>query len=183
MHLLYLVFGTNIKNHFQANFSILSFLRQRAGLQGITVVTDAPEFYQHLAGELTVLPVDEPQLTEWKGEFGFFWRVKIKALEHVARQQPGVPLLYLDSDTFLYGSLPQLGQRLGQGQAFMHEPEGKLSALRSKTEQKMWEQTKDKVFGGVRLTAEHTMWNPAWWASRPRGPRRPLPWPCRFATT
>jgi hypothetical protein len=28
MQLLYLVFGTNIQNHFQAHFSILTFLRQ-----------------------------------------------------------------------------------------------------------------------------------------------------------
>ena len=42
MHLIYLVFGTNVRNHFQANFSMLSFLRQPAGLAGITVVTDAP---------------------------------------------------------------------------------------------------------------------------------------------
>ncbi len=159
MHLLYLVFGTNINNHFQANFSILTFLRQRAQVHGITVVTDAPGFYQHLADAVTVLPVDARQLKEWEGEFGFFWRVKIKALEHVARQQPGVPLLYLDSDTFLYGALPELAQRLAEGQAFMHEPEGLLSALGSKTEQRMWAQTKQQAFGEVRINAQHVMWN------------------------
>ena len=159
MQLLYLVFGPNVHNHFQATFSILSFLRQPTELRGITVVTDAPECYRRLADAVTVLPVDARQLKEWEGEFGFFWRVKIKALEHVARQLPGVPLLYLDSDTFLYGALPALARGLAAGQAYMHEPEGRLAALGSKTEQRMWAQTRQQAFGGVRIGAQHAMWN------------------------
>lgn len=159
MQLLYLVFGTNVHHHFQATFSILSFLRQRPELRGITVVTDAPACYRHLADAVTVLPVDARQLKEWEGEFGFFWRVKIKALEHAARQQPGVPLLYLDSDTFLYGALPALAQGLAAGQAYMHEPEGRLAALGSKTERLLWAQTQQQTFGGVRIGAQHVMWN------------------------
>ncbi|GAA4354057.1 hypothetical protein GCM10023185_15340 [Hymenobacter saemangeumensis] len=159
MHLVYLVFGTNVRNHFQANFSMLTFLRQPMALDGITVVTDAPDFYRHLAGHVSILPVDEARLKEWKGEFDFFWRIKIKALEEVARQRPGVALLYLDSDTFLHGSLPALQAGLSSGQAFMHEREGALAELRSKTEQRMWEQVKGKTFGGVRLHERHAMWN------------------------
>jgi len=159
MHLVYLVFGTNVRNHFQANFSILSFLRQPAALDGITVVTDAPDFYQHLAGHVAVMPVDEATLRAWKGEFDFFWRIKIKALEEVARQRPGTALLYLDSDTFLHGALPELQVRLADGQAFMHEREGALPALRSKTERLMWAQVRQKTFGGVRLHERHAMWN------------------------
>ncbi|WP_046245829.1 hypothetical protein [Hymenobacter terrenus] len=159
MQLLYLVFGANVKNHFQANFSILSFLRQGEALSGITVVTDAPGFYQHLAGHVTVLPIDEATIRKWKGEFDFFWRIKIKALEHVARQQPDQTLLYLDSDTFLHGSLPQLSAELEAGRAFMHESEGTLAEARSKTEQRMWQQIKGQSFGGVRLHERHAMWN------------------------
>ena len=159
MHLVYLVFGPNVRNHFQANFSMLSFLRQPAALDGITVVTDTPDFYRHLAGHVAVVPVNEATLREWKGEFDFFWRVKIRALEEVARQRPGVALLYLDADTFLHGALPELQARLGRGQAFMHEREGALSALRSKTERRTWEQVRQKTFGGVRLHARHAMWN------------------------
>ena len=159
MHLVYLVFGTNVRHHFQANFSILSFLRQPAALDGITVVTDAPEFYQHLAGHITVMPVNEATLREWKGEFNFFWRVKIEALREVARQRPSTALLYLDSDTFLHGDLPDLQARLANGQAFMHEREGPLAALSSKTERRMWKQVGQKTFGGVRLHERHAMWN------------------------
>ncbi|RZJ91515.1 MAG: hypothetical protein EOO60_07920, partial [Hymenobacter sp.] len=119
MHLLYLVFGTNIQNHFQAHFSMLTFLRQGQGELVITVVTDAPEFYRHLESAITVQVIDQATLREWEGEFNFFWRVKIKALEQAARQHPELPLLYLDSDTFLYGSLPALRAHLGAGRALM----------------------------------------------------------------
>jgi len=159
MNLLYLVFGANVRNHFQALFSILSFLRHGAELSGITVVTDAPEFYRHLGGHVTVLPIEAATLREWKGEFDFFWRIKIKALEYVAGQFPGQPILYLDSDTFLHGSFAELHAALAAGTAFMHEPEGALAALSSKTEKLMWRQTGGKTFGGVRLNEQHTMWN------------------------
>jgi hypothetical protein len=159
MNLLYLVFGDAVRNHFQAQFSILSFLRHRAGLSGITVVTDAPDFYRHLAGHVTVLPIDAATLREWKGEFDFFWRVKIKALEYVAGCNPGQAILYLDTDTFLHGSFAALQQALAAGTAFMHEPEGALSTLGSKTEKLMWRQTNGQTFGGVKLHERHAMWN------------------------
>ena len=160
MQLLYLVFGNNIQNHFQANFSILSFLRQGSQLlTGITVVTDAPDFYRHLAGAVTVHPIDASTLEEWQGEFRFFWRAKIKALELVARQQPEVPLLYLDTDTFLHGSLEKISQELAAGVAFMHEAEAPLATLTSKTERRMWQQINGRAFGGVTMHEQHQMWN------------------------
>ncbi len=159
MQLLYLVFGTNIQNHFQAHFSILTFLRQGQGELGITVMTDAPEFYQHLSAAITVQVIDADTLREWQGEFKFFWRVKIKALEQAALRWPGVPLLYLDTDTFLYGALAELRQHLASGHALMHEPEGQLATLPSKTERRMWQQVQGKLFGGVQITPQHLMWN------------------------
>jgi hypothetical protein len=159
MQLLYLVFGTNIQNHFQAHFSILTFLRQGQDELKITVMTDAPEFYRHLGAAVAVQVIDKDTLREWEGEYKFFWRVKIKALELAARQQPELPLLYLDSDTLLYGSLPAMRQQLAAGQALMHEPEGLLSALPSKTERRMWQQVQGKTFGGVPITPQHAMWN------------------------
>lgn len=159
MQLLYLVFGTNIQNHFQAHFSILTFLRQGQQELRVTVITDAPEFYRHLGAAITVQVVAAATLREWEGEYKFFWRVKIKALEQAARQHPGVPLLYLDTDTFLYGALPIMRQQLAVGQALMHEPEGLLAQLPSKTERRMWQQVQGKQFGGVAITPQHVMWN------------------------
>ncbi len=159
MHLLYLVFGNAAPNHFQAVFSMLSFLRQPEQFDGITVVTDAPEFYRHMADHVTVLPIAAATLQEWRGEFDFFWRIKIKALEYVHQHQPGSAILYLDTDTFLHGSLATIRAQLEAGTALMHEPEGALSQLASKTEQRMWQQVRQHSFGGVAMRKDHQMWN------------------------
>ena len=160
MQLLYLVFGENVQNHFQANFSILTFLRQGPQfLKRIVVVTDAPAFYQHLREVIAVLPIDAATLQDWQGEHKFFWRAKIKALEFVGQQHPDTPLMYLDTDTLLHGAFAELAQHLAAGTAFMHEAEGCLAALTSKTDRRMWQQVQGRRFGGVTITRQHQMWN------------------------
>jgi hypothetical protein len=159
MQLVYLVFGPNEANHTQAYFSILTFLRQAAALTGITVVTDRPDFYARLAGRVQLLPVDATLLREWEGPHRFFWRLKIKALEAVAAACPGQSLLYLDSDTFLGGSAAALTQALAANTALMHEPEGELASLSSKTERLMWQQLRGQAWASITLTGRHLMWN------------------------
>ena len=159
MQLVYLVFGLNAANHTQAYFSILTFLQQPAALSGITVVTDRPDFYARLGGRVRVLPVDTPLLREWEGPHQFFWRVKIKALEAVALACPGESLLYLDSDTFLGSDASQLTQALAADTALMHEPEGTLATLPSKTEQLMWQQLRGHSWEGLTLAGSEQMWN------------------------
>jgi hypothetical protein len=159
MHVIYLVFGPNSANHTQAYFSILSFLRQPAALTGITVVTDQPSFYTRLAKQIQVLPVNTALLREWEGPHKFFWRVKIKALEAVAQRVPGQSLLYLDSDTFLSGSVHTLAATLADNIALMHEPEGAIATLSSKTERLTWRQLRGRELAGFTVSDAQVMWN------------------------
>lgn len=159
MNLLFLTFGLNIKNHYQANFAILSFLPYQTELHRIYVFTDYPEFYQHLQEYVQVVTVTQEQLTEWKGPHNFFWRVKIKAIEQLIQRHPQQPVMYLDSDVFLYRNPQELMAQLTAGTAFMHLREGKLSALKSKTEKRMWAQVNGMDFGSFRINARHHMWN------------------------
>ncbi|WP_439881302.1 hypothetical protein ACSX1A_19440 [Pontibacter sp. MBLB2868] len=158
MDLLFLTFGPNIKNHYQANFCMLSFLVQQEEVDSINVYTDQPSFYERLSHKINIIHVTEAMLKSWKGEHDFFWRIKIKALEHFILSSNSNSLIYLDSDTFLYNDIKGLKAAL-QESALMHEEEGKLSQLKSKTEKLMWEQVRDKSFGGVTITESHTMWN------------------------
>ena len=124
--LVYLVFGKNLKNHYQCAFSCLSFLAKASEDIGkVYIVTDNSQFYSFFGERICVVDVDEKTLLEWQGAYSFFWRVKIKALAHVA-QLGGQNLLYLDSDTILYSAL-----QLNEG-AYMHQMEGQLKFLRSK---------------------------------------------------
>ncbi|WP_210487919.1 hypothetical protein [Rufibacter aurantiacus] len=159
MNLLFLTFGPNIKNHYQANFAILSFLRYQQELNTIYVFTDYPQYYERLKEQVQVITVTQEQLTAWEGPHQFFWRVKIKAIEQLIKESPDQPVMYVDSDVFLYQNPQKLCSQLRNGTAFMHQPEGRLSELPSKTEKRMWQQVQGMDLGRFKLNEHHQMWN------------------------
>ena len=161
MNLLYLVFGDNATIHSQANFSILTFLSQKEHLNKIIVLTDNPQYYNHLSEVdcFHLEPIDEKGLNNWKGEHNFFWRIKIKALEHISKRFTANHLLYVDADTFLFNNLEKVKQHLDSGCNIMHLNEGELSEIKSKTTSKMWRQIKGKTYSGEVITKNHHMWN------------------------
>lgn len=159
MNIVYLVFGEDLLYHAQANFSILSMLTQKEEIDTINIVTDNSKFYNHLSGVVNIIQIQSSDLQEWKGKYDFFWRSKIKAIELIANTYKNKHLLYLDGDTFLYGNLKALKEKLNNGNCLMHLNEGKLSQSRSKTEKTMWRQTFNKNFGPITINQEHCMWN------------------------
>lgn len=157
MDLLLLSFGTRLENHYQAAFSILSFLA-RPGIERIFVLTDAPRFYAQFDARIEILPIDEALMNQWRGDSGFFWRIKIKAIEMVV----GISrkdLLYVDSDTFLAGDLTALSSGLANGATFMHRFESRLSQRASSTEKAMWSALRDQTFCGITIDDQSAMWN------------------------
>lgn len=158
MNLLFITFGKNVAIHAQAAFSIYSFLVHKKIIDSINIITDAPHYYQHLKEYVQVVPVTEDQLNEWKGPHQFFWRIKIKAIEKICNQYLNKPVVYLDTDTFLYEDANALTKDL-LTTAFMHEEENILSKGRSKTENKMWQQVGLKTFGGIKVKESASMWN------------------------
>jgi hypothetical protein len=102
--------------------------------------------------------VDDKTLTEWRGPHDFFWRIKIKALGLLAEQLGEKPIVYLDTDTFLFGPAVELKNHLSTN-ALMHANEGTLPSLKTKTERRTWQKVQGKSFGGVTISAKHTMWN------------------------
>ncbi|MEA5258456.1 hypothetical protein VB264_11740 [Arcicella aquatica] len=157
MNILYLVFGEEQRNHTQAYFSICSFLSQMSTSDRIYILTDAPRYYQRVSARVNIVEISKGLLEEWEGEYSFFWRVKIKAIEYICSIHPDEDVLYLDTDTFLYADIRQLKASLKH--PLMHLNEGKLSTLKSKTERLMWRQVGKKSFGGVVIHSEHCMWN------------------------
>jgi hypothetical protein len=157
MNILYLVFGENQQNHAQAYFSICSFLGQMDARDRVYVMTDTPDFYKKLRGKIDILRINKTQLDDWQGTHQFFWRAKIKAIEHICRLHPDECVLYLDTDTFLYSDIKKLKSDLQN--PVMHLNEGALSQLKSKTEKLMWQQVENKTFGGVQIQSHHAMWN------------------------
>lgn len=157
MNILYLVFGQRISDHLQAHLSIRTFMHQLTSDETIYVVTTNPEYYNRLES-VKIITIHTNTLKEWEGTHGFFWRVKIKAIEHVANICPTKHLLYLDSDTVLTGSLDKLNDMLDNGCGIMHLDEGHPSKMKAKS-LKMWKRVAGHTYGGVTLGLQHDMWN------------------------
>jgi hypothetical protein len=159
MIITYLVFGKDISNYKQAVFSILTFLPKIDKNEKIVVVTDSPENFNFLKEKICIFETDNTTLNKWKGQYNFFWRIKIMALLFVAEKFKDSSILYLDSDTFLFGDLDSIRLTLNNGINIMHSSEGKLSQLSSKTEKLMWKQLKGKIFGNIKIDSNKYMWN------------------------
>lgn len=159
MNLLYITVGKNIAIHLQAAFSIYSFLGQPGNILTINIITDSPDFYNHLKDHVKIIAIDAKTLQEWKGKHDFFWRVKIKGIEMMCNLYADSAIMYLDTDTFLYGQLENINAFLSNNNAVMHEREMALCEGRSKTEKNMWAQVRNMVFAGIKILPSHYMWN------------------------
>ncbi|MFT4022348.1 MAG: hypothetical protein QM664_01040 [Flavihumibacter sp.] len=159
MHLLYVTFGNNNRNHTQAYFSIYSFWAKKLTLSSINIITDKPRFYKSIENKVNIIEADEAQLLDWKGEYGFFWRIKIKAIEKICSLYAGEPVMYLDSDTFFWGAADIITQLSGADNAVMWENEGTQNSLRSKTMRRMTADLKNLTIGGLSELAGYDMWN------------------------
>lgn len=157
MNILYLVFGNEQLYHSQAYFSICSFLNQMEAFDRIFVMTDAPDFYQRFGNKVQIIPINQTQIEGWKGEYKFIFRAKIKAIQYACQLYPDEPLMYLDSDTFLFNDLKLLKKSIKD--PLMHVREGLLSELKSKTIRKLWQTIKGREFGGIQIQTKHAMWN------------------------
>ncbi len=159
MHLVYLTFGKTLSIHSQAAFSICSFLAFSDELSSINVVTDSPEYYAHLKEKVNIIALDSATISDWKGKDDVFFRTKIKAIEMICSKYPNEPILYADTDTFVYDKIDSITSALAQGKAVMHEKEGMLIKKDGKTERKMWERIKGKTLAGLLMKQEDLMWN------------------------
>lgn len=160
MNILYLVFGERLSDHVQAHLSIHTFLPQLADGDSICVMTTAPDYYASFSHceKVRTIPITSQTLRDWEGEWHFFWRVKIKAMELLTERCPGEDLLYVDSDTFLKGDLTALKSQLLQGRGMMHLDEGHPSDMKTKS-LRMWKTVDGNSYGGVTIGKEHDMWN------------------------
>ena len=179
MNLLLLTFGDNTDNHQQAVFAALSFMRD-PHIRRVLVVTDRPDFYRWLSGTarnalsiddggdtsgkpgtapVEILPITAETLTAWQGPQQFFWRIKIQAVAMAVRQYPDQHLLYVDSDTFLAGSLADMVRQLDAGAAYMHCFEDRLGDRNSRTLTRTRRALAGRTLEGITLSGRHEMWN------------------------
>jgi len=159
MNIIYLVFGNNMDNYQQVYFSVYTAFAHKNTEDRIIVVAEDPSLFASFQDKIEIIPISRAIIKEWEGKYQFFWRVKIKALQLVAKKYPSDSILYLDGDTFFYQNMDSIRDGMKNGQNFMHVEEGKLSALSSKTEKLMWKQMKGKSYFNTKIDEDSTMWN------------------------
>lgn len=156
MIVMYFILGNNLDFYVQAFFSILSFKKQLGDTDRIVVVTTNPELLSHLSFVECVV-VDNDLVDKWKGQHNFFWRAKIKAIECVAKRYPNDNMVYLDSDTFLYGDFAAMKKLVAEGNGFMDGDEGHPSKIKFKP-QRMYRAVSGHQYAGVTVGGNHNMW-------------------------
>ena len=159
MTVFYIVMGGDeaMRYYMEAYLSIRTFQKQLSPEIGrICVITDHPSFF-HKAG-VEVINITAEQKAEWMGPHRFFFRTKIKGMEYLHSLYLDDDLLYLDSDTFLYGSLTTLKTRLDEGHGLMHLCEGKPTDI-SHTAKRLWKKAVGKTYGDILIGEQHQMWN------------------------
>lgn len=156
MNIVYLTFGDTLRYHVEANLSIRTFQRQLKAGDRILVFTNRPEYYRRAQVE-TVLLTDQ-QMEEWRGPHQYKFRIKIMAVDYLHRQYPTDDLLFLDGDTFLYGSLDELKKRVTKGAGLMHLCEGHPSKMKGRSLQ-MWNTMRGKRLGNITIGERHDLWN------------------------
>lgn len=159
MTIFYIVMGGQeaLRYYLEAYLSIRTFQKQLKPETGrICVITDHPEFLRNAGVE--VLTITAEQKDDWMGPHHFFFRTKIMGMAYLHQCYPDDDLLYLDSDTFLYGSLAALKERLGKGHGLMHRREGRPQDI-SHTGRRLWKAACGHTYGGITIGEQHLMWN------------------------
>ena len=177
MTVFYIVMGGDeaMRYYMEAYLSIRTFQKQLLPEIGrICVITDHPSFFSKAGVE--VITITAEQKAEWMGPHRFFFRTKIKGMEYLHNLYPDDNLLYLDSDTFLYGSLTALKARLDEGHGLMHLCEGKPTDI-SHTAKRLWRRLL-AIPMAISLLANNTKCGMrALWVCPAKKSVRPLPAP------
>lgn len=158
MNILYIVMGGDevLRYYMEAYLSIRTFQKQLVEDDRIFVLTDNPALFNRAGVE--VLPITQEQKKDWMGPHQFFFRTKIKGMEYLHERYPNDALLYLDSDTFLYGDLSKLKGLLEEGKGLMHLNEGMPAGI-SNTANRLWKKVVGRQYAGITIGEGHNMWN------------------------
>ena len=66
-------------------FSIYTAFAYKNSEDKIIVIAEDASLFNSFEDKIEVIPINRETITEWEGEHEFFWRVKIKALELIAK--------------------------------------------------------------------------------------------------
>jgi hypothetical protein len=159
VHLLYLAIGSS-DLQVQASYAAYSALAYQGALNlSVHVYSDAPAAFEPLEHAITVHPVSERQVSEWKGPGDYPYRMKIAALAEMTKDYADSPVLFVDSDTFFFGSAEKVLARVGNGRAVLHRNEYPVLTHPTGQLEKFRRRMGKFRFRGSPVDLDADMWN------------------------
>lgn len=160
MNIVYIVFGTSLANYSQCYFSIMSLLAQTNRIERIIIATDHLHYFKGLSlKNIEILALSTQELEDWRGEYNYVFRIKIKALQKVVTNYKNQSLLYLDADTYFLNDVEVIENDLKNDISYMHLKEDLMVKSSRNTQKKMWKAIKNETYGGYYIDKSLRMWN------------------------
>lgn len=157
MNLLFFVVGPAPILHMQAMYAMRAAYAHARPDDRLHILTDAPALYANLP-IVTVSPLTAEEISRWKGDQGYFFRVKINAIRKFVAEHPDEDVMFMDSDTYCIQDFSRIPTLLSQGYGVMHLDEGSMERMKGESGD-MWQQTCGKTFAGITIGPQHHMWN------------------------
>ncbi|KHN53077.1 hypothetical protein [Pectobacterium fontis] len=122
-----LAFGKQ-EYYLQSQLLIISFLKNRVPDSIFRLYTDKPGFFDFLADEIEIFPIDKKYLQECIGAHkGYVFSVKLNLIKRVAMEKDFDATVFLDTDVVAYQSLSSLVSTIYHGGSVMYQREKKYS--------------------------------------------------------
>jgi hypothetical protein len=153
-----LAYGPDGRLHREAAAAILSVQAHRPATSEIVVLTDQPARYRWFGDSVTIDPLSDRVLTEWRGQRGDRYRPKIEALRRLAADAAADVLLF-DVDTMARRDLAPLAARLAAGSLLLHRREYALAAPPRRGDRALKQEILGRSWQGIAPDASASMWN------------------------
>jgi hypothetical protein len=153
-----LAYGPGGRLHREAAAAILSVQAHRPATSAIVVLTDQPARYRWFGDSITIDPLSDRVLTEWRGQRGDRYRPKIEALRRLAADAAADVLLF-DVDTMARRDLAPLAARRAAGGLVLHRREYALAAPPRRGDRALKEEILGRSWQGIAPDASASMWN------------------------
>jgi len=159
LRLLYVAYGREDVRS-QALYAALTALAHAEGLPlAIHVVTDAPEAFARVEGEIELHAATAADVASWIGPERFPLRVKPAVLRDFARKFPADPVLLADADTFFVGDVARAFDRIRPGAAVLWEREYAVATSDTALMHRFRRRLKRTRFRGAPIDLAVDMWN------------------------
>lgn len=151
-------YGEQVHLQVQTYLLVTSMVNHLTDQSEIIIATDHPEHYQCFKDTVTFETLERERIMEWTSDLKFFFKIKPFLLSHIMRERTG-NIVWLDSDTFCYGSLAPFEKSLSDGKFLMHLREYQPWDGKTKEQREYRKRLTGVDLSSHRFTPETWMWN------------------------